>query len=168
MLERTGLSGRKYTLVRPVSSLAGLDETLAKLDRLVAQFPRAVPALVRSVTEAAATHARAHAPRMSGSLQAAIRTSYHDDQWTGAVFVEPVAEKNAMRWKASRLDAARKRKPGAFGAQPTRPAKFPVWIEWGTRRMQPRPFLIPAGAWAWQKMRDELPLLIERFVKEAE
>jgi hypothetical protein len=140
--DRTGVSGRFYTLV-------GVDTTIDKLDRLVEQFPRALVTLIRTCTEGAKAQAIATAPRgKTGQLRDNIFTKYFDDQTTGALFV------------GGRMADPR--------TQKTRARLFPVWIEFGTRYVDPKPFLLPAGRAGWARLMTEAPAMIERLVKEAE
>ena len=129
-----------------LTSLKGVESAIAGLDALRTQMPRALVTLIRSATEEAAVKARHLAPRQTGGLRTSISTKYFDDGETGAVFVAPSVDAHGRK----------------------RGKNFPRWVEFGTRRMDARPYLLPASAWSFSRLMTEAPKLVARFVKQSE
>jgi HK97 gp10 family phage protein len=156
--DRGAVRGRFYVLV-------GADETIKKLEDLIEKCPRGLATAVRHCTEAARARAVALAPGRTGtgSLKQHIFTTYFDEQLTGAVFVGPIRDYRAYTRvrRVSPVDDA------GFGVG-LRHKMFPRWLEFGTRKMDPRPFLLPAGEYGWSLLQDQTQALVERYVREAQ
>jgi hypothetical protein len=141
--DRTGVRGNFYAL----TSLQGVESTIAGLDRLIEQMPRALVTAVRSCTEEVAVRARSAAPRRTGALLTAIGTKYFDGGEVGAVFVAPVR---------------------ASSHAPARHRMFPRWIEFGTRKMDGRPYLLPASEAGFSRLVRMAEDMVRRLVRDAE
>jgi hypothetical protein len=104
----------------PSAALADLDVLAAHLDE--------VNELVERETEATKVEAQSHARfGKSGRYRAAIRAKMFrepDGSVSGKVFV---------------IQGDWSRKPGTLW-----PKNLPLWLEFGTRKMDPRPHLLPA------------------------
>jgi hypothetical protein len=130
-------------------TLTGVDAVLQGLGGLRGQLRDGLRGLVRSATTQTEAHARTTAPvgrLRGGTTRAAIRHTYFDDGDTGAVFVAPMKDARGRR----------------------RAKNLPVWLEYGTRKMDPRPFLVPAGREAGRRMAQDALTLVTQAVKRAE
>lgn len=131
-------------------ALGGVEATTRALALLRADLRTGLRGLVKTATVAAQTRAQGAVPVarvVGGATRQAISKTYFDDGDTGSVFVAPTRD-----WRTNRR----------------RPTNVPVWLEYGTRKMDGRPFLTPAGRQAGRQMEAEAIRLVTGAVRKAE
>lgn len=127
------------------SAWAGVDETLRQLSTLSTAMRDGLRAVVRDATQRTLSATKAAAPVRSGAMRDAVAAVFFDDGDTGAVFVGPSRDRRGVRAK-----------------------NLPIWLEYGTRNAEPRPFMVPAAKSAASTLEADAVRVVTNAVKAAE